>query len=152
MIYLECKANQTLVQVLIQLPRREIVHELKGKYEVAKRIGSARNALGMVDEDPGQDQPPYLTTMRVLRDMRDRGLKVLQDASRSNRVVILCPTLEEWIIGAAREARLDLRSYNLPDTASSLHRVINQDLRRFERLAQGLADTPRLISLRQELE
>ena len=152
MIYLECKADQTLVRVLTQLPRREIVHELKGKHEVAKRISNAMNALGMADEDPGQDQPAYLTRMQVLQDMRDRGLKVLRDTSRGNRVVILCPALEGWIIGAAREARLDLRSYNLPDTASSLHRVINQDLRRFERLAQGLADTPRLISLRQELE
>jgi hypothetical protein len=38
MIYVECKPDATLVQVLTQLPRREIVHELKGKYEVVKRI------------------------------------------------------------------------------------------------------------------
>jgi hypothetical protein len=52
MIYVEGKPDLTLVQALIQFPRREIAHELKGKYEVLKRLSNLRNARAMVDERP----------------------------------------------------------------------------------------------------
>ncbi len=58
MIYVECNPDLTLVQALTQLPRRGIAHELKGKYEVMKRLRSARNARAMVDEAPGQTSRP----------------------------------------------------------------------------------------------
>jgi hypothetical protein len=154
MIYLECKADQTLVRALTRLPGREISHE-RNKSEVAKSLSETRNALGMVDEDPtAPTQPPYLTRMRTLRDMPDRGLKVLVDEPRGNRVVVLCPRLEDWIIRAAQEATLDLTDprYNLPNTAKRLHETINIDLRKFERLLQDLAGAPRVISLREELQ
>jgi hypothetical protein len=156
MIYLECKADQTLVRALTRLPGREISHE-RNKSEVAKSLSETRNALGMVDEDPtAPTQPPYLTRMRTLRDMRDSGLKVLIDTSRGNRVVVLCPRLEDWIIRAAQEADIDLTHsrYNLPNTARRLHGEINIDLRKFERLLQDLIESaaPRLASLREELQ
>jgi hypothetical protein len=149
MIYVECRPDLTLVQALTQLPRREIAHELKGKYEVMKRLSSLRNARAMVDEDPGANQPAYLCRMQVLRDLPQRGLKIVEDVSRNNRVVILCPKLEDWIIRAARDAELDLSNsrYNLPNSPTRLHREITFDLRKFERLVQDLKSAPRLRCL-----
>ena len=146
MIYVECKPDATLVQVLTQLPRREIVHELKGKYEVVKRISNGRNARGLVDEDPEATQPAYFGRMRLEEDFPYRGLKLLQDAG-SNHVILLCPKLEDWIIRAAREVNVSLDHYNLFNDPRRLHQVINIDLRRFERLVQDLRSAPRLRCL-----
>lgn len=107
MIYVECKPDAALVQILTQLSHRGIVHELKGKYEVVERISSGRNARRMVDEDPGSVQPAYLARMEVLRDLPQSGLKMLEDVARANRVVLLCPKLEDWIIRVALDAGVD---------------------------------------------
>ena len=152
MIYVECKPDAALMQVLTQLPHREIVHE-QNKFEVAKKISIKGNARGLVDEDPGSVQPAYLARMEVLRDLPQRGLKMLEDVARGNRVVLLCPKLEDWIIRAAQDAGRDLRDhrYNLPNTPTRLHREITFDLRKFERLVEDLLGTPRLRCLRRLL-
>ena len=149
MIYLECKPDFTLVQALTQLPKREIAHELKGKYEVMKRLSTSTNGRAMVDEDPGTIQPAYLTKMQVLQDLPQRGLRVLEDADRGNLAVILCPKLEDWVIRAAQDAGIDMSNtrYNLPNSPTRLHREITFDLRKFERLVDDLAETPRLQCL-----
>ena len=147
MIYVECKPDATLVKVLTQLPQREIIHEIKGKYEVLKKISNGRNGRGMIDEDPGSNQPAYLSRMQVQRDLPQRGLKVLEDAARDNQVILLCPRLEEWIIRAARDGGVSLERYNLPNRPSSLHRELNLDLPKFGRLVVELTNTPSLRCL-----
>ena len=44
------------------------------------------------------------------------------------------------------------RRYNLPNTAHALHRVINADHRKLERLVEDLAGTPRFRALRELLQ
>ena len=82
------------------------------------------------------------------------GLRVLRDESRGNRVVMLRPKLEDWIIRGANEvgASLTDRRYNLPSTMSALRRVINADERKLRRLVGDLADTPRFKALRELLQ
>ena len=149
MIYCECKPDATMLKVLTQLPNKEIVHEIKGKYEVVKRISRSRNGRGLIDEDPGSNHPIYLSRMILQKDMPLRGLKLLEDTDRGNKVVVLCPKLEDWIIRAAQDSGLDLRDprYNLPDNPTRLHREITFDLRKLERLVQELANTPRFKCL-----
>lgn len=149
MIYVECKPDAALVQILTQLPRREIVHELKGKYEIAKRLSNGTNVRAMVDEDPGANQPAYLSRMQVQRELPQRSLRVLEDVAKGNLVVMLCPKLEDWIIRAAQDIGLNLRDprYNLPNSPTRLHREITFDLRKFERLTQDLRSTPRFQCL-----
>ncbi len=151
MIYVECKPDETLVRLLTGLPRREIIHDLKGKNEVVNQIRKRSNAQGMVDEDPQATQHPYLKEMSEVQDLPERGLRVLGD-SLNNRIVILCPRLEEWIVQAAREEQLSISDYGLPEEPRRLHRVINDDLRKFERLVNDLRDSARLTSLRSALQ
>jgi hypothetical protein len=151
MIYVECKPDETLVRLLTGLPRREIIHELKGKGEVVNQIKKRSNAQGLVDEDPGSTQHRYLRTMRTVHDLPERGLRLLGDSS-GNRIVILCPRLEEWIVQAAREEQLAISAYCLPEEPRRLHRIINDDLRKFERLVNDLRDSAMLTSLHSALQ
>ena len=153
MIYVECKPDQVLVQMLTSWSNREIIHE-EGKYRLMAKLSKRRDTLAMVDEDPNANQPAYLSKMQVTQEISNRGLRVLADASQGNRVVVLCPKLEDWIISVAEEADVSLsdRRYNLPNTANALHKVVNIDPRKLERLVQDLADTPRFQALRELLK
>jgi hypothetical protein len=150
MIYVECKPDQTLVQVVTGLSIRQVTHEFKGKGEVMNQLARTTNSVGLVDEDPGKTQPRSLMAMRMVQELSERGLLLRQD-SRGNRLVLLRPRLEEWVVVAARDARVPPHQFNLPDDPRRLHAVINLELRQFENLVQALSSTPRLTALRQLL-
>ena len=154
MMYVECKPDFLLAQSVTNLPKRQIEHELKGKYEVCKRVSARRDCKGMVDEDPTSPQPVYLTRLDLSEEIPEHGLKAFSDPRRNNLIVLLCPKLEDWILRAATEARLDVDGYGLPNRPSALHRVINVDLRKFDRLLADLIDagTARMRELRRLLE
>lgn len=153
MIYVECKPDQLLVQMLTGWRRREILHE-NDKFQVMKKLRRQTNGRAMVDEDPTSNQPDYLTEMQIQEELSNMGLRVKSDASRGNRAVLLCPRLEEWVIRGATEVGISLndRRYNLPTSAIALHRVINADHRKLERLVDDLADTRRFRALRRLLQ
>jgi hypothetical protein len=147
MIYVECKPDTILVRTLTGLPRRDVIHELKGKYRVVDRVSKGSNLKGLVDEDPLVPQPVYLEDMDVLVDLPGGGLRLLHDAARGNRIIILCPRLEEWTVRAARDAGVDLGDYSLPNNPRMLHRVVNDHLSSFQRLVEDLKDSDRLRGL-----
>lgn len=153
MIYVECKAEQALVRCITNITRREIVHE-PGKSRVCKRLAEQGNCKGLVDEDPYSAQPHYMKKLRLETDLAQEELKVFYDESNGNHLFVLCPRLEQWVLKAAREANLNMEKYRLPNTPEKLHRVINLNLDRFERLLEDLKDkdSKRLKSLRKFLE
>ncbi len=153
MIFVECKPDELLVRRITGLPRREIVHELKGKYEICQRLSGQSGHIGLLDDDPGKFVPPYLQRISLSHYTEQHGLKEHVDRRRGNRVISLCPEMESWILTASREAFIVPGDYGLPNSPSALHRVINVDLRKFERLLDELlnADIARMKILAQLL-
>ncbi len=151
MLYVEGKADRVLARKL-GIPGRDI-GDGEDKGGVLRRVAQQEGSMGLVDEDPGSPQSSLLNRMEEVTtdDLRQLGLRVYQHGPTGNKVVVLCPRLEEWLIRSAGDAGLDLShpSYNLPNSSSSLHRVINRDLRKLERLIDDLlaADAPRLRRL-----
>ena len=153
MIYVECKPDFTLVQSLTNVTRREITHEFKGKGEICNRLREQTNCKGLVDEDPSSGQPRYVKEARLENDLSEHDIKVLYHGSTDNRLIVLCPRLEEWILNAAREAGIDVRKYNLPNDGANLHRHINISLDKFESLLKDLkGSSSRLKTLKGLLE
>ena len=153
MIYVECKPDGVLVRHVTDLPRRQVVHEAKGKGEVCNRLKRNRNLLAMVDEDPGKTQPTYMAQLSLSREIAHLGLKLYLDRSRNNRVIVLCPALEEWLLRAATDLGLNMARYGLPNRATELHSVINSDERKIQRLLADLTDASsrRLLELQRLL-
>ena len=149
MIYVECKPDGVLVRQVTGLPSRQVTHEIKGKGEVCNRLTKTRDAVGMVDEDPGKTQPTYMSQISLSRDFANLGLKLYLDRNRNNRVVVLRPRLEEWLLRAAADLGLSMRDYGLPERVNRFHRVINHDERKIERLLTALTNgaSPRLLEL-----
>lgn len=150
MLYVECKADEALARGL-GLTRQEVNHELN-KDEVLKQLVKQSHCLGMVDEDPNSPQPIQLGRMTLAADYDQLGLRVYDYVAHHNRVILLRPRLEEWLLRAAGDAGLAVggRRYNLPPSPTRLHREINLDLSKVERLLADLTETdsPRIRQLR----
>ena len=101
----------------------------------------------MVDEDPGSVQHPYLKRMKMAENLRRFGIKILVDEKKNNRVIILSPRLEEWIIEASKESKINLKKHNLPKDGNKLHKIINLNLERFEGLLDELIEKSERIRI-----
>ena len=139
MIFIECNPDLALVQMTKNISRKEIIHELKGKFEICRRLQETANTMALLDEDPFQTQPIYLGKMRVISENID-CTKVLYDKNNNNFVVLLLPRLEEWIIRAAKLARINMNDYNLSNQAGELHREINYKIENFKKLVINLSE------------
>jgi len=149
MLLVECAPDEALARKL-GVVRRECLH-FNGKPRVCNWLKRKRNLCGMIDEDPGSDQPPYLRSLRVVAE--EHGIRVLRDAEREHRVIVLRPRLEEWLISRAAEAGIALENHGLPSRGNDLHREINFRLRQLDRLLDALlaARSPGVCRLRELL-
>ena len=140
----ECRPDTLLVKLLTG---RRAIHRGGKTRLIKKMIQSSETSKGLIDEDPQSPQPPLLRRFKLLSDEQPVRLKIYGDKN-GNRIVMLSPNLEEWIIGSAREVGLKLKSYGLPDKAGDLRRVINLNLRKFQDLILDLKDkSPRMKAL-----
>lgn len=151
MIYVECKPDFALVKSITNISKRKIVHE-GGKSEICRRLERQKNCRGLVDEDPWSIQPPYVKKTKLEDDLSKHEIKILHDNSNNNYLVVLCPRLEDWLLKAAEESKIDVKKYNLPNDAEKLHGEINIDLDKFRRLVNDLKDCDRLKTLKKLLE
>lgn len=141
MIFLECEPDKALVRAL-GIPRKEILHA-GSKGNVCKRLKRSRNSKGMVDEDPSSVQPSYIEKLKM--NSYEHDTKLLYDKNAQNTLIVLCPTLEDWILKAAKEARVDLEDYSLPDDAHELHKIINTKLEKFVLLIDDIKKRSKML-------
>lgn len=150
---MECKPDYALARLLSS---RKIEHA-GNKSGVLKKLvrGSGvpnfENSAGMVDEDPLSSRNPSLKQFTELERLDEVNIKFLHYKWLNNRLIILCPKLEGWIIAAAKEAQVRLRDYDLPDNPESLHAVINLKTDNFEDLIRCLRDRSTRIRELQRL-
>ena len=141
MFCVECKPDQLLAAIVMGISKRKIVHE-GNKAQVCRWLAKRENCTGMVDQDPGSALPPYMRRLKIKEENQILGLKLRIDDSLQNRIIVLCPRLEEWILQAAKKVNIDVRQrpYKLPKDEDHLHQVINSRLTYFERLVNSLLE------------
>ncbi len=133
MIFVECKPDRLLVEILVGVKKKEIRHS-GNKFEVMKQLDKHSMALGIIDEDPGKNQPTQLQKARNIStdDIRTTDFILLR--YRNNLVIVLRPRLEEWVLKTARELSIDPRDFTLPNDPEQLHSIINYNLDKFRKL------------------
>ena len=152
-MFVECNPDEVIVRYLTGLSRKRINHEYKGKAEICVRSSKLRDEIGLVDQDPDSVHPRYLKNIRLSGDLVSDGILVYVDDDRNNKLVVLKPKLEDWILRAAHDSGLNLHDYGLPTRPSTLHREINGKLDNFSRLLDDLthANSVMLIKLKELL-
>jgi hypothetical protein len=102
----------------------------------------------MVDEDFGSAQPRTLGRFVQVSDTHDLRLRI--DKGSGNRLVVVCPKLEDWLIKTAKTAKVKMAKFSLSENPRELHADINTRLPNVERLLHELLElkSPRLLHLK----
>lgn len=108
------------------------------KGNVCNRLEKSQNTLGVVDEDPTSEGiPSYLKILE--QKCEAHNLIHLFDSKRQNTVVMICPNLEEWLSKVVKDEKIDIKKdFGLPDTGKELHKVINREIPKFQKLIAHL--------------
>jgi len=144
-IALECKPDERLVMG-IGIPRKSIVHQ-NDKGDVCNFLTKHKGNIGLIDEDPDSPQPGNIRSAKTISHLH--GIKELQDEG-NNRIVVLCPKLEDWILNACKISGIDPLKCHLPSKANELHKEINGKLDRFDKIVHQLleAQNPGILRLK----
>ena len=155
MIYVECKADKSLVNVIADIRPYEIEH-CPGKNEVLKKLLKDKRSIGIIDEDPNAPLPPELKKLKFeCRESSRLSLKFCYERSNNNLLIIICPRLEDWIIEASKEGKINLNNYDLPYNPVDFHSIINinPNITKFQNLLHVLkGKNKRLLTLRECIE
>jgi hypothetical protein len=151
MIYTECNPDTALVKFL-GIPKKQVIH-LQGKPEVCKQLEKREYWKGMIDEDPFSVQPSYLNKLQEATGLLTVfGLKVLHDATKNNDLIVLSPKLEGWILKAAKDAKIDIKQYNLPEDEEKLRDELKlKNLAKFEKLVNDLKEKSEMVKALERL-
>jgi hypothetical protein len=134
-LIVECKPDETVAFVL-GVSRRDVEHA-GNKAGVCKRVSGRSGTTGMVDEDPDAAPQRYLKTLA--EKPAEHEIRVLYDSERGNRLVVICPRLEDWLVQSAKSGGLKMTDFGFEsDNGRHLHREINHRLANLERLVKAL--------------
>jgi hypothetical protein len=137
MIYVECKADKSLVHVIADVRPYEIEH-CPGKNEVLKKLLKDKKSIGIIDEDPNAPSPNELKELKFECRESRLSLKFCYERSNNNLLIIICPRLEDWIIEASKKEKINLNSYDLPSNPVDFHNIINPNITKFQNLLHVL--------------
>ncbi len=90
----------------------------------------------------------YMTSL--VEQTAEHEIRVLYDSQRKNRLVVICPRLEDWLVQSAKSSGLKMTDFGFEsDTGRHLHREINDRLGNVKRLVEALlsARSPRMLRL-----
>ena len=148
-LFLECKPDETLA-IALGVPRRAIIHS-HGKGRISNNLKKHVDVLAMVDDDLGATDTPTLRQFAELSSEGDVVLKV--DRSTKNRLVVICPRLEPWVLKTAKDADIKMEDHGLPGKLRDLDEVINFRLVQLAALVKELVErkSPRILRLRSFL-
>ena len=132
MIYCECKPDEVLIEVLIN---KKPKHG-DNKSEICKRLENEKNIIALLDKDPNSYQPLYLNRLQRIFNSEELGLEILYDRERNNKIILLNPRLEDWVLRIAKLKNITLGK--LPRKPSKLKKEINQKLEHFRKLLQAI--------------
>jgi Txe/YoeB family toxin of Txe-Axe toxin-antitoxin module len=106
MIYLECYADEAFVKTL-GIGSKEIKHAFN-KGEVCNMLRKVTGSVGLVDEDPFSGKPSYERHMLGFKVFEDEKIILCEDKKTNNKLVIIRPTLEGFVIKIAKENEIDI--------------------------------------------
>ena len=126
MIFVECHTDAYLIKRLLNdanILVRKVVHERHAsKSRVIKNVSDCSQSpcLGLIDEDPGSRPIQVFSQFYKIMGTQTAALFAHQ-SNNQIQLIQLSPRLEDWLLRRAKLNRIDLKSFNLPETAKGLH-------------------------------
>lgn len=128
--YVECNPDEEML-LYLRVPAKVITH-CKGSGNIFNRLKKQNSRFALIDEDPNAAIHPYYSDLSLTHEAN--GVKVYIDSVRNNKVVVLSPRFEEWLIKAAKEKKVKLPDFGLSENPHFLHSSINSRLSSLKKL------------------
>lgn len=93
-VFVECNPDEILAVSLGV--RKKILTHSNDKGRVCNSLEKKVDSVGMIDEDPESSQPTYISKLKFVEE--HFKVKVLYDKKSNNKLIIIRPRLEEWIL------------------------------------------------------
>jgi len=120
-VLIECNADYIVLRN-IGVQKKQLFH-FGGKDKLINRLRNLPGAFGVVDEDPASIQHPDLKASYRQTDSAE-GLHLLaRQGSGGQRLVMICPKLEDWLIQRAKSSGIRPNDYGLPSDPDKLHSI-----------------------------
>lgn len=120
MILVECDPDEFLVKSM-GFPRKKIKHE-SGKGNVLIKLKNDPMTIGMIDEDPHSSQPSEMKRY-IEAEKKDTVKLLLRKDNTGKKVIQISPYLEHWLINRAKQNKISLKDYDLPDDPVEMHDI-----------------------------
>jgi hypothetical protein len=123
------------------IPRRSIL-VMGAKGNVIKKLKDRPRDVGVVDEDPDSIHTQSHELANYEPVERGEGVQLLaRRGSHGQRLIVLCPRVEDWLIDRAGTCGIDPRQYHLPSTARELKDLLHYEEKEwFRRFLDELSD------------
>ena len=120
-VLVECDADEVVLRNL-GVVKKQLFH-FAGRNRVITRLKDMPGAVGMVDEDPGSTQHPDLKASYRQAKSAKGLLLLTRQGSGGQRLVMICPKLEDWLIARAKSSGIRPEDYGLPSDPDRLHSI-----------------------------
>ena len=140
-ILVECKPDYCLVKILTGVSKKHIDHA-GNNVKIIKKLLKTKNAIGLIDEDPGKSKPKDFRKFSLSKDFYEYGFSIYKPNNPKNKnlLIILKPRLEEWFLRISKKNKLCLEDYGLSQNPNRLHKIINANLKKFEKALRKLLE------------
>jgi len=109
------------------IPRKRIL-VLGSKGNVIKRLKNRPGDMGMVDEDPESIQTQSHELANYEEVDRGEGLCLLaREGHNGQKLIVICPRIEDWLVQRARLSDIDPEQYYLPSTPKELKEMVHYE-------------------------
>lgn len=107
---------------------RKCIHVMGARGNVIKRLKDRPGDVGIVDEDPSDSQTQSHELDNYEEIGMGEGVRLLaRRGSRGQRLIVLCPRVENWLIDRAENCAINPRQYHLPSTAKELKDLVHYE-------------------------
>lgn len=121
-IYVECYADEDFLMNL-GIAKKAIRHH-ENKYELIKALENNKNIIALIDADPNSKSEKILDQYNLINDKE--GIKYYYDKKSGNKIFLIYPQLEGWLINEAKKNNLSLTKFGLSDQYSELHKKLHK--------------------------
>jgi hypothetical protein len=125
MFFVECNPDEVLIKNLTRVSRKRIIHAGNNSGVIKYLSKKYINSKGVIDEDPFAPKS-RLYKRFIEKEKYDKyKVKILYHNENNNIIYVLCPKLEDWLLEASREAKLDIKRYGLSNNVDRLKEEIS---------------------------
>lgn len=136
LIYVECSPDELLIN-LYGFSKKNIKHSFD-KSRIGKLLENNQGHLALIDEDPEGTPRPYFVKTNFDLVKQEKGYVIKKDSKRNHYIIEIQPYLEEWILDACDEVKINIRDFKLPKDPTSLHHIVNNNQKILKKLLKDL--------------